>query len=402
MKRTVVILFLIFLPFWVWSQSKRELEEFARKQKQEQERLKQEQEKGLVDLLAEYEKYVIAEQKAYATFKKQVEKEWGKGNAVESTNKDWVEYSDDHKSRSIVDFEKGEAKVEIILGEKEVLDTEKLRRKLEDEVIRLIENRGTSKDYDTEYEKRRQLGEEPVLAGQVETPEGGKISKENLPEAAKEIVEKGEPEIKKVTGEDGKEREVIVFSLPLAPDHIRVRAKRYEAEVENFCTQYGFDPALVYAVIHTESYFNPKAKSYVPAYGLMQIVPHYAGKDAYRYVYGKDKRPTANYLYEPQNNVELGTAYLHLLYTRSFQQVKDPRSRMLCVIAAYNTGAGNVSRAFTGNTRLSNAIPKINKYSYEDLYAYLSRRLPAQETRDYIRKVTERMQQYTQWRSSLN
>ena len=398
MKKTVVILLLVFLPFLVWSQSKRELEEFARKQEQEREQLKQEQKKGLSDLLAEYEKYVKAEQEAYAAFKKQVEKEWGKGNAVESTNKDWVEYSDDHKSRTVVDFEKGEAKIEIIVGGNEVQDTGELKRKLEEEVTRLMENRGTSKDYDTEYEKRRQLSEEPVLAGQVETPEGGKISKENLPEAVKEIVENGEPKIEKVKGEDGEEREVVVFSLPLAPDHIRVRAKRYETEVENFCRKYSFDPALVYAVIHTESYFNPKAKSYVPAYGLMQIVPHYAGKDAYRYVYGKDKRPTANYLYEPHNNVELGTAYLHLLYTRSFQQVKDSKSRMLCVIAAYNTGAGNVSRAFTGNTRLSNAISKINSYSYEDLYAYLSKRLPAQETRDYIRKVTERMQQYKEWR----
>lgn len=398
MKKTVVILLLVFLPFLVWSQSKRELEEFARKQEQEREQLKQEQKKGLSDLLAEYEKYVKAEQEAYAAFKKQVEKEWGKGNALESTNKDWVEYSDDHKSRTVVDFEKGEAKIEIIVGGNEVQDTGELKRKLEEEVTRLMENRGTSKDYDTEYEKRRQLSEEPVLAGQVETPEGGKISKENLPEAVKEIVEKGEPKIEKVKGEDGEEREVVVFSLPLAPDHIRVRAKRYETEVENFCRKYSFDPALVYAVIHTESYFNPKAKSYVPAYGLMQIVPHYAGKDAYRYVYGKDKRPTANYLYEPHNNVELGTAYLHLLYTRSFQQVKDSKSRMLCVIAAYNTGAGNVSRAFTGNTRLSNAISKINSYSYEDLYAYLSKRLPAQETRDYIRKVTERMQQYKEWR----
>ena len=81
MKKTVVILLLFFLPFLAWSQSKRELEEFARKQEQEREQLKQEQKKGLSDLLAEYEKYVKAEQEAYAAFKKQVEKEWGKGNA---------------------------------------------------------------------------------------------------------------------------------------------------------------------------------------------------------------------------------------------------------------------------------------------------------------------------------
>ena len=64
MKKTVVILLLVFLPFLVWSQSKRELEEFARKQEQEREQLKQEQKKGLSDLLAESEKYVKAEQEA--------------------------------------------------------------------------------------------------------------------------------------------------------------------------------------------------------------------------------------------------------------------------------------------------------------------------------------------------
>lgn len=397
MKHVFVMIFMVF-PFCLFAQTTKELEEFARQQKKEQEALKQESEKGLADLAAEYEKYVKAEAEAYAAFRKEVEARWGKGNVVESSNKDWVEYSEDRNSRSIVDFENGVARIEVILDNQQVKNPQLMKRKVEDEVARLIESRGTTKDYDTEYEKKKELTEKPVLAGQVRRPDGGEVSKKNLEQAAKEIVDNGKPEIRTLQGEDGKEREVVVFSLPLAPDHIRVRAEKYKTEVEQYAKKYGLDPALVYAVMHTESYFNPKARSHVPAFGLMQIVPGYAGKDAYQYVYGKSSRPTANYLYDPKNNIELGTAYLHLLCNRSFKKIGDSKCRLLCAIAAYNTGAGNVSRAFIGTTRLGNAIPQINRYEYNDLYAYMLRRLPARETRDYIRKVTERMEQYRKWR----
>lgn len=398
MKKWGIVIIGMLVSPGIWAQSPQELEAFAREQQKEREDFRRQQEKDLEALAADYEKYVKAEAEAYAAFRREVEARWGKGNVAESSEKKWVEYSDDRNSRSVVDFERGIATVEVILENEEVRNPKLMKRKVEDEVARLIESKGSTKDYDTDYEKRQNLTEEPVLAGQVEMPNGGKVSEKNRKEASREIVEQGKPEIRTVEGTDGEVRKVAVFTLPLAPGHIRVRAERYKAEVEEYCRRYDFDPALVYAVMHTESYFNPKARSHVPAYGLMQIVPGYAGKDAYRYVYGRDRRPTANYLYDPKRNIELGAAYLHLLYTRSFQQVKDPACRLLCVIAAYNTGAGNVSRAFTGTTRLGRAIPEINRYAYGDLYTYLSRRLPAQETRDYIRKVTERMEQYKNWR----
>jgi membrane-bound lytic murein transglycosylase C len=67
---------------------------------------------------------------------------------------------------------------------------------------------------------------------------------------------------------------------------------------------------------------------------------------------------------------------------------------MLCAIAAYNTGAGNVSRAINGTTNISKAIPSINKMSYDQLFNHLKNYLPHDETKDYIRKVTSKMQKY--------
>lgn len=55
----------------------------------------------------EYDNYVKKERESYNNFIKERERQWGKGNVKESTQKDWVEYSDDGKTRSIVDFESG-------------------------------------------------------------------------------------------------------------------------------------------------------------------------------------------------------------------------------------------------------------------------------------------------------
>ncbi len=93
----------------------------------------------------------------------------------------------------------------------------------------------------------------------------------------------------------------------------------------------------------------------------------------------------------------MGAAYVHILMTRSFRRVADPECRLLCAVAAYNTGAGNVSRAFIGTTKLGEAIPEINKLNPSQLYEFLREKLPYQETRDYIQKITSRMESYKKW-----
>ena len=90
----------------------------------------------------------------------------------------------------------------------------------------------------------------------------------------------------------------------------------------------------------------------------------------------------------------MGTAYLYILYNRYLQEITDPTSRMYCAIAAYNTGAGNVARAFTGTTSVSRAAQAINRMSPQQVYTHLVQRLPHQETRDYLQRVTSRMTMY--------
>ena len=235
-----------------------------------------------------------------------------------------------------------------------------IENKVEDKIKELLISRGKTKDYDTPREEAVPLQETPVLENQVQTPSGETISNNNIEEGVKEIMKETEIVKEEIKGDDGETREVVVVKLDLAPNHIKTRAEKYKEEVEKYCRKYDVEPALAYAVMQTESSFNPKAKSYVPAYGLMQIVPASAGKDCAQSLKKSFSKPTANYLYEPENNIEMGVHYLYLLRKRYYTKVENPDSRDLCVIASYNTGAGNVARALRGDTKISKAIPQIN------------------------------------------
>ena len=67
----------------------------------------------------------------------------------------------------------------------------------------------------------------------------------------------------------------------------------------------------------------------------------------------------------------------------------------MAVIAAYNTGAGNVAKTITGNNRnMRDAIEIINKLSSDEFYAKLIKDLPFAETREYLKNVIQRRDYY--------
>lgn len=163
------------------------------------------------------------------------------------------------------------------------------------------------------------------------------------------------------------------------------RSGLYQAMVSRYAKRYNLSPGLIYAIMRTESAFNPLAVSNSGALGLMQLVPGTAGIEAHSYITGKAENPTQSLLFNPENNIQYGTAYLHLLHTRHFPGVTNPVSRELCVIAAYNGGSGAVLKVFDQNR--DTALAVINSLSPEQVYERLAQGLPTEENRRYIDKV---------------
>jgi hypothetical protein len=115
-----------------------------------------------------------------------------------------------------------------------------------------------------------------------------------------------------------------------------------EKLVREAAERHHMDPALVRAVIETESGWNAAAKSRKGALGLMQLIPTTA------------VRFGVNDAFSPQQNVDAGVRYLKTLLERY-------NGNLDLALAAYNAGEGAVDRA--------HGIPAFR------------------ETRDYVQKV---------------
>ena len=115
-----------------------------------------------------------------------------------------------------------------------------------------------------------------------------------------------------------------------------------EKLVREAADRHHVDPALVRAVIETESNWNPRAYSRKGAGGLMQLIPTTAQR------YG------AYDLFNPQQNIDAGVRHLKMLLQRY-------NGNLDLALAAYNAGEGAVDRA--------QGIPAFR------------------ETRDYVQKV---------------
>ena len=345
--------------------------------------------------LKAYQKYY---QEELAAHQQDVTGRWGEFK--ESSPSQWVSYEQPGNVRRSVDYQTGKVEVEMLVDKGTAID--QVKTSLDMSVFRLMN--ATERDaYDADVVAGRV---EQRLARFEQVLEKGELSDDRL-FSMNDLLSlqmnhdgylKVRSRAKNVATTDvrpankaGKDIVRVSFRIPHS---IHEKAAKYAAAVISAAEKEKINDELIYAIMETESSFNPMAKSHIPAYGLMQIVPRTAGKDATNYLFGKAKILAPSYLYKPENNIKIGAAYLHVLHYKYMRKVKDMESRMYCAIAAYNTGATNVARAFINQASFNKAVPEINKLSSAEVYQKLKKYLPRQETRNYIEKVAKRMQKY--------
>ena len=110
---------------------------------------------------------------------------------------------------------------------------------------------------------------------------------------------------------------------PIEPELAR-EPEEIDSLILEFSRRFAVEPALVKAVIHAESRFDPKARSRKGAIGLMQLMPRTAR------MYGVRR------LTDPRENLRAGVQHLKKLLGRHEQ--------LSHVIAAYNAGSPTVRR----------------------------------------------------------
>ncbi len=137
--------------------------------------------------------------------------------------------------------------------------------------------------------------------------------------------------------------------------------KHYDV-IKKYAEEYSLDPALVCAVIRTESNFRENAESKKGARGLMQLMPDTID-------WAAAKIPVKNFSYadieKPDVNIRIGCYLLNYL--------NESLGNEKLAIAAYNAGIGNVNK-WLSNSQYSHDGEKLHS-------------IPYKETEEYVKKV---------------
>lgn len=106
---------------------------------------------------------------------------------------------------------------------------------------------------------------------------------------------------------------------------------KYDELIQKYSEDYGFDWVLIASQMYEESEFQPNAKSWAGAIGLMQVMP----KTALSYGFEEE--------HSLEQNIEIGIKHLRELY-ELFDNADD-ENRLRLALAAYNVGQGHVRDA---------------------------------------------------------
>ena len=121
----------------------------------------------------------------------------------------------------------------------------------------------------------------------------------------------------------------------------RYMSSKFDEMIRNQAAEQSLDPALVKAVVHAESMFDPAATSNKGAMGLMQLMPATA------------RRMGVSDAYHPQQNLAGGTKYLRWLLDRY-------EGNLRLAVAAYNAGEGAVDE-FKGVPPYSETVEYVKR-----------------------------------------
>ncbi|QYN45064.1 MULTISPECIES: membrane-bound lytic murein transglycosylase MltC [unclassified Gilliamella] len=324
----------------------------------------------------EDEDYYVKDTNAFniliSQYANNIEQIWGPKEVLIAGPKDYVQYEDNLQTRVHINFVSGVITIETlsdtpIINLKEAIISTLLMPE-PDDIIR--------------HEKAGQnLSQEPFLYNQVLDQERQPIRWMGRANNFADYLIANNLKVRRSGS-----HQITYVEIKLVPNHINQRAKKFLPLVIEASNRYFIDERLILAIMEVESAFNPYAVSRSDALGLMQVQQHTAGRDIFK-LRGKSGEPSRQFLLDPKNNVDMGTAYLSLLKTKYLAGINNPISLRYAMITSYNGGAGSVLRTFSNDR--DEAIKIINAMTPQQVYRKLVTSHISQESRNYLIKVSK-------------
>lgn len=164
----------------------------------------------------------------------------------------------------------------------------------------------------------------------------------------------------------------------------------YDDITRRYAEEYGFDWRLITAQMFQESRFDPKAKSFAGALGLLQVMPRTA------------KFMGFSSVLKPEDGIHAGIKYLDWVRNR-FESSLPFNERMWFSLAAYNAGHGHVDDArrlarnlglngdrWFDNTEKAMLLLAKKQYASKARYGYVRGIEPV----SYVREIRQRYRAY--------
>ncbi|AOS96989.1 Membrane-bound lytic murein transglycosylase F precursor [Microbulbifer aggregans] len=161
--------------------------------------------------------------------------------------------------------------------------------------------------------------------------------------------------------------------------------------VRRYAEEFGFDWRLIVAQMYQESNFNPKAKSWVGARGLMQVMPN------------TGKQVGETNLFDPESSIRAGIKYMRWLHDKFDDKGITPENQLWFTLASYNAGLGHVydaqelaekkgwdRRIWFDNVERAMLLLAEPEFYQHARYGYAR----GQEPVDYVRKIDARFRHF--------
>ena len=317
-----------------------------------------------------YEKDLAAFATLQRQYRTRVSALWGNGAEQFSSPSRYIKYTNDYRSRAIIDFQAGTVEVAT-----QVQDNSLQHLKQAIEYTLLAPDAPNFIDFYTSYAS--QIKSTPFLYRQVRDQDGklikwhwraarfaGYLLKNNLQESEY----------------NGKQIHSVSFAM--TADHNQVRMQRYQGPLQQLAQQHAIDANIVNAIIQTETGFNPYAISADGRIGLMQISADRIGTTVFNQQQDQPFAPLPCYLFKITNNLDLGISYLQLVNNRYFAGITDANSRYYALLASYHAGPEQTLQVFSRDK--SEAIALINSLSSYEVYQSLTGKQAQPEIQAYV------------------
>ncbi|QFI39859.1 DUF3393 domain-containing protein [Moritella marina ATCC 15381] len=313
-----------------------------------------------------------------ADYRSEVTNLWGDSNNAFSSNYRYIKYTNDYRSRAIIDFKQGTVRVDTLEQQN---SQQYLKQAIEYTLLAPQQPKYT--DFYNSYTS--EIKGTPFLYQQVQD-DNGKAMKWHWRASryANYLIKNKRKQIMI----NGNTVDSVTFSL--SNNHTQIRKQRYQGQINQVAQRYSIDKNIITAMIQVDSLFNPYALSSHDRIGLMQISSS-IGEDVFYQQKQYPFKPQPNWLFNDANNLDIGVSYLNLLDKQYLKEIKNPQSRYYAMLASYIAGPQNTLQTFSKNKK--EAFRIINDLSSYEVYQSFTNAQSRRDIKNYVSAVNSHFRQ---------